>query len=74
MGKNNQPLGLLKQRREDAGLTQRQLAEISGVSRRTIEHLETRDVGNARGYTLKKLSDALGIWMDCLLTDEHDED
>lgn len=64
---------MLKQRRLEAGLSQRQLAEKSGVPLRTIENLEQNaNIMNARGYTLKKLADALGIWMDCLLTDEHD--
>lgn len=65
---------MLKQRRKAKGWTQKQLAEISGVSLRTIENLEKGDIWNARGYTLKKLADAFGIWIDCLLTDEYDEE
>ena len=65
---------MLKQRRQEAGLTQKQLAEKSGVPLRTIESLESKgDIMKARGYTLKKLADALDIWIDCLLTDEYDE-
>lgn len=64
---------MLRARREYAGLSRPQLSEISGVPVRTIEHLENGKVWNARGYTLFYLSKALGIWMDCLLTDEYDE-
>lgn len=63
---------MLKQRRNDAGITQQQLSELSGVPKRTIESLEAGNIMNARGYTLKKLADAFGIWIDCLLTDEYD--
>jgi len=45
--------------REDAGLTQEELAELSGVSRRTIVALEGMDA-NPRLNTLSKLAVALG--------------
>lgn len=63
---------MLKQRRLDAGLSRPQLSKISGVPLRTIESIESGNILNSRAYTLKKLADALGIWVDCLLTDEYD--
>ncbi len=46
--------------REWAGLTQEDLAEISGVARNTISRIE-RGYQPARPSTAKKLADALGV-------------
>lgn len=64
---------MLRKRREDAGLTRKQLSELSGVPARTIEEIEVHgSTWTARAGTIKKLADAFGVWMDCLLTDEYD--
>ena len=63
---------MLQERREAKGWSRAKLSEISGVPIRTIENIERGNIFNARGYTLKKLADAFGIWIDCLLTDEYD--
>lgn len=52
----------LKRIRAERGLSVPQLAELSGVPRRTIQDLEIRDDG--RISTAIKLADALGITLD----------
>lgn len=59
---------MLKLLRNREGLTQNELAEISGVSFRTIQNIEQNNAEiNARGYTLKKLAKALRCTVDELL-------
>ena len=55
--------------RKKAGMTQRQLAEFSGVSIRMIQKYEQRakDINKAEAETIWKLSDALGCEMKELL-------
>lgn len=50
----------IRQARDRAGLTQRQLADASGVRQATITQIETGS-GNPRWDTLAKLCVALGI-------------
>ena len=50
----------LKKRREELGVTQEHLAELSGVGLRTLKELE-RGRSNPTFETLKKLADVLGM-------------
>ncbi|WP_132114902.1 helix-turn-helix domain-containing protein [Actinocrispum wychmicini] len=52
---------LLRQRRLEVGMTQRQLAERSGVSLRTISRLEASQGGDPRVGTVGLVADALGL-------------
>ncbi|MFE0777367.1 helix-turn-helix domain-containing protein [Streptomyces sp. NPDC058861] len=52
---------LLRGLREEAGLTQEQLAERSGISVRTIRRLESGGSTNHRMGTVHLLADALGL-------------
>ncbi len=58
----------LKKIRTERNLSVPQLAELSGVPRRTIQDLEKRDDG--RISTAIKLADALGVTLDQLCKDE----
>lgn len=64
----------LKKKREDKKLSQRELAELSGVSLRMIQHYEQgiKDINKAHAMTVYKLSEALecDIW-DILEFDEQ---
>ncbi|MGW4650052.1 helix-turn-helix domain-containing protein [Kitasatospora sp. NPDC004289] len=53
--------GLLRGFRDEAGLTQEQVAERSGVSVRTIRRLESGSSTNHRMGTVQLLADALGL-------------
>lgn len=53
---------MLKQIRADRGLSQAQLAESSGVPKRTIEDIERR--GDCRISTARVLCDAIGCTLD----------
>lgn len=55
----------LQDRRKAANLTQRELAERSGVNRRIIEHYEQgiRDINKAEAMTVHLLASALGCDM-----------
>jgi transcriptional regulator with XRE-family HTH domain len=59
----------LKRLREESGLSQNKLAEISGVSIRMIQHYEqgVKDINKAQGITLYKIAKALNCKMDDLL-------
>lgn len=57
----------LKQLRNEKGLSQKKLSELSGVPSRTIEDLEKR--GDGRVSTMIKLADALQITLDELCRD-----
>lgn len=50
----------LKEIREKKGLSQEQLAEISGISRTTISDLENEKKQVTTNVTLEKLANALG--------------
>ena len=58
----------LKKIRTERNLSVPQLAELSGVPRRTIQDLEKRDDG--RISTAIKLADALGVTLNQLCKDE----
>lgn len=57
--------------RKARGLSQRQLAEASGVNVRIIQHYEQgfKDINKAAAITIKALADALGVRMEDLLED-----
>lgn len=57
----------LREIRTHKGLSVPQLAELSGVPRRTIQDLEARNDG--RVSTLIRLADALGVTLDELCRD-----
>ena len=59
----------LKDIRESKGLSQRQLADISGVNVQMIQHYEqgVRDINKAQAGTLYKLAQALGCSMEDLI-------
>ena len=51
----------LRNLRLDAGLSQDELHQMTGVSRDTISRLETGDRPNPHPRTLRKLAEALGV-------------
>ena len=55
--------------RKARGLSQRQLAEASGVNMRVLQHYEQgfKDINKAAAETVKALADALGVRMEDLL-------
>ena len=53
----------IKERRSLLGITQQDLADISGVGVRTIKDIETNK-GNPSLQTLFKIADALGMELD----------
>ena len=60
----------LQKIRKRAGLSQSQLAELSGVSLRMIQKYETgdRDINNASVITVLKLAKALNVKVEDLLS------
>ena len=62
----------LKNARADMGLNQQQLADLVGVSKRSVAAYETTDT-KPRGNIVKKLAQALGVSVDYLLLDEIDD-
>lgn len=59
----------IKKARTERGLNQQQLADLVGVSKRSIAAYETTDT-KPRGDVVKKLSKALDVSVDYLLLDE----
>ena len=59
----------LKRLRQKAGLSQRQLAELSGIPVRTIQQYEQsqKNINKAQVEYLFKLSNALGCDIECLM-------
>jgi mRNA interferase RelE/StbE len=55
--------------RQLKGMTQEQLAAVSGVHRVTIARIETGEA-SPLAETLKRLADALGVAMDDLMEKE----
>lgn len=55
--------------RKARGLSQRQLAEASGVNVRVLQHYEQgfKDINKAAAETVKALADALDVRMEDLL-------
>lgn len=64
---------MLRQRRKEAGLSQRELSELSGVPLRTIQHWELKGVENGTVKNVLNVSKALGLLIDQLVTDEYDD-
>lgn len=60
---------VLKELRNEAGLSQSQLSEKSGVNLRMIQKYENqdRDIRKASGETLQKLATTLGCQMEDLM-------
>ena len=56
----------LKEIREEKGITQEKLEELSGVSRQTISAIENNDEYQAKTGTLLALAKALGTTVDCI--------
>lgn len=59
----------LKQVRKAKGLTQKELAEATGMSMRTLQHLEqgARDLNGTAALTVYAIAKALGVEMTELL-------
>ncbi len=62
----------IKKARADLGFNQQQLADLVGVSKRSIAAYETTDT-KPRGDVVKQLSKALNVSVDYLLLDETDD-
>jgi transcriptional regulator with XRE-family HTH domain len=63
----------LKRERERKALSMRDLAERSGVSYVTIWRLEADEGGPTRPSTVRKLSDALGLEPESIVTWDREE-
>jgi|GEM_PF-1027293 len=57
----------VKEKRENRGMTQKQLAQASGISQATISRLESGRVKELKSQALRRLADALGVTMDYLV-------
>lgn len=62
----------LRELRQARGLTQRQLAEASGVNRSTLQNLELSRVTRPWQHVINALADALSVKPDDLTTDVFD--
>lgn len=62
----------IKDARRAKGLTQKELAERSGVSRVTINALETGKLTNTKTDTLRSIAKALGLTLDEIFFGEGD--
>ena len=58
---------MLKEKRMEAGYTQRRLSEESGVALRTIQHWEQGHVDRAIAGDLKRVANLLGCKVDDLI-------
>lgn len=58
---------VLKKKRKDAGLSQRELSERADVPLRTIQNWEKSGIGRAVVGSLKRVADVLGCTIDELL-------
>lgn len=65
--------GGLKKNRELSGMSQKELADQTGISIRTIQEYErgSRDLNGAKFLTLLKFCNVLGCSLDALLTDSE---
>ena len=65
----------LKRIRTAAGLSQSQLAELSGMSLRSLQHYEqgSRDINKAQGQTLLCLARALKVTIEDILELKENE-
>lgn len=59
----------LKRIRTAAGLSQSQLAELTGISLRSLQHYEqgSRDINKVQGLTLLTLARALNVTIEDIL-------
>jgi transcriptional regulator with XRE-family HTH domain len=59
----------IKQLRRAAGLTQRQLADLSGIPLRTLQHYEqgNKDIRKAAGHALQRLAEALHVTIEDII-------
>jgi len=62
----------LRERREDALLSQRELAEVAGVSVETVSRLETEEPARAYGRTVRRLARVLNVSHEELLKGEEE--
>ena len=62
----------LRERRREKGLTQAQLAELAGISKRTVIYYERGQTYPQNRLVYRKLADALGVDAD-YLRNENDE-
>lgn len=58
---------MLKKKRREVGLSQRELSERSGVPLRTIQNWETGGIDRGIVGSLKRVADVLGCKIDDLL-------
>ena len=65
----------LKNVRQAKGMTQKALAEKTGISLRTIQHYEqgSKDLNMAAAATLLRISQALGCTMEDLIQKERED-
>lgn len=52
---------LVREKRKERGLSQKQLAQLSGVKQSTISMIETDDQRNPGIYTVEALAQAMGL-------------
>lgn len=64
----------IKERREELGMTQEELAQKSGISRQTISSIETGKYENVLVGTLASIATALGTTVDKIFYPECPND
>jgi transcriptional regulator with XRE-family HTH domain len=64
----------LERARQAKRMTQEQLAAASGVKQSHISRLESGDIKDIKGSTLRRLARALGVTTDELLGMDEEED
>ena len=62
---------MIKEVREQIGMSQSELARKSGISRATIWALESGKQLDTTASTLISIADALGVTADAIFTDDH---
>lgn len=65
----------LKKARQEKGMTQKELAELTGISLRTLQHYEqgSKDLNQAAAITVYRLAEVLGVMIEELLEIERTE-
>lgn len=63
----------VKEKRENRGMTQKELAQASGISQATISRLESGRVKQLKSQALRRLADALAVTIDYLVVDKADK-
>ncbi len=64
----------VRQRRDELALTQEQLAAATGLKQFHISRIESGDIKDVKGETLRRLARALRVTSDFLLELEAPED